>query len=360
MKRQDKNKTTPSFNLNELVRPNILALSPYHCARDDYETGLLLDANENAFGSASGEDANLNRYPSPRQEQLRSLIADFRSVDMEQVFVGVGSDEAIDLLVRIFCKPDTDSILITPPTYGMYRVAADINDVDVISVPLTSDFQLQTDEILQAITSNTKIIFLCSPNNPTGNNINREDITSLLTRFNGIVVVDEAYIDFSDEESLATEVDTYPNLVVLQTLSKSFGLAGIRLGLAIASAKIIDLLMKVKAPYNINRLTSGTAIKALQNTDKMKSTVREILEERKRVHDELLKIDTVHTVYPSDTNFILFEIERALEIYKGLAEAGVIVRYRGGQIHCDNCIRVTIGRPEENDRFLSQLKTIVK
>ncbi|HKJ30934.1 MAG TPA: histidinol-phosphate transaminase [Balneolales bacterium] len=348
-----------SLNLEKLVRPNILALSPYHCARDDYESGLLLDANENAFGPAVENKDKLNRYPSPRQEKLRSLIADFRSVEMEQVFVGVGSDEAIDLLIRIFCNPGKDSILITPPTYGMYQVAADINDIKVISVPLTASFQLQTDQILQSLTDQTKIIFLCSPNNPTGNNLNRNDIKTILTQFNGIVVVDEAYIDFSEMESLASQIDTYPNLVVLQTLSKSFGLAGIRLGLAITSEEIINLMMKVKAPYNINQLTSETAIQALQNIGKMKNTVKQIIEERERVRKELEKIDTVHIIHPSDTNFILFEIERALEVYQELAESGVIVRYRGGQIHCDNCIRVTIGRPEENDRFLSQLKKTV-
>ena len=347
-----------SFDLNKLVRPNILNLSPYHCARDDYESGTLLDANENALGSTVDNGDELNRYPSPRQEKLRTLIAGFRNVDLDNVFVGVGSDEAIDLLIRIFCRPGQDSIVITPPTYGMYKVAADINDIHVLSVPLTQSFQLEPDKILDAVTKNTKIVFLCSPNNPTGNNLSKTDIIKLLTQFNGIIVVDEAYIDFSNEQSLAGEIDQYPNLVILQTLSKSFGLAGIRLGMAIASESIIKLMMKIKAPYNINRLTSESAIEALQNVSKMKQMINTIIKERGRVSRELKQIETVRVIHPSETNFLLFEIDHAYEIYRELAINGIIVRFRGGQIHCDNCIRLTIGTRVENDRFLSKLREL--
>lgn len=342
-----------AFDLHTLVRPNILALSPYRCARDDYEQGTLLDANENSLGAVTGEPG-LNRYPDPYQKELKRKIAAFRGVYPDQVFTGVGSDEPIDLLIRIFCTPGKDRILITPPTYGMYAVAASVNDVLVDKAPLTKDFQLDTDAVLAQVKPETKILFLCSPGNPTSNLLHAHDVEKLIHRFPGIVVVDEAYIDFTTAPSRCMDLDRYPNLVVLQTLSKSFGLAGIRLGMAFASAEIIALLMKIKSPYNINQLTSETAILAFDHIETMRASVASILDERARLESELRRLDGV-VVFPSDANFLLIRVAKAFDVYKAMAEAGVVARYRGDQIHCENTIRVTIGTPAENDLFLRTL-----
>lgn len=348
-----------SFDLKTLIRPNILDLKPYRSARDDFDSGILLDANENSIGAPFENDLELHRYPMPYQEILREKIADFRNVDSSHVFVGVGSDEAIDLLYRIFCEPGKDRVLTTPPTYGMYKVSAAINDIAVDSVLLTSDFQLQVNETLAAVTDQTKMIFLCSPNNPSGNSLNSDDMISIIEGFNGIVVVDEAYIDFSKNESFASLVDQYPNLVILQTMSKAFGLAGIRLGISIANPEIIDYMMKVKAPYNINKLTSEAAIRGYSNIESMKTNVGEILSERERLISELEKVGGVEKIFPTDANFMIFKVPEALDIYKKLAEKGVIVRYRGNEPHCDNCLRLTIGTPDENDQFITALKQVI-
>ncbi len=346
------------IDIQSFIRPNILNLKPYRSARDDFDSGILLDANENSIGAPFENELELHRYPMPYQEELRARIADFRGVNASNVFVGVGSDEAIDLLFRIFCKPGNDRVLTTPPTYGMYKVSAAINDVDVDSVLLTPEFQLQVKETLAAVTGQTKIIFLCSPNNPSGNSLRREDMVSVIEGFDGIVVVDEAYIDFSKNESFAKLVNQYPNLVVLQTMSKAFGLAGIRLGIAITNSEIIDFMMKVKAPYNINKLTSEAAIRGFSNIDVMKTNVAQILSERERVVSELDSIDTIEKIFPTDANFLIFRVPNALDAYKKLAEKGVIVRYRGNEPHCENCLRLTIGTPDENDQFLSALKQV--
>jgi len=337
-----------------LVRPNILALSPYRCARDDYERGTLLDANENSFGAVTGVDG-LNRYPDPYQRELKKKIAAFRGVYPDQIFTGVGSDEPIDLLIRIFCTPSHDRILITPPTYGMYKVAASINDVAVDIAPLTPNFQLDPDSVIAAVKPETKIIFLCSPSNPTGNLLRRHDIEAILNGFAGIVVIDEVYIDFTDSPSWCMDLDTYPQLVVLQTLSKSFGMAGIRLGMAFASAELIDLMMKIKSPYNINQLTSEAAIDAMNRIETMRTEVQRILDERARLETALKAIEGI-VVYPSDSNFLLFKVHDAFSIYKSMADASVVARYRGDQIHCENTIRVTVGTPAENDLFLTTLR----
>lgn len=341
--------------ITTLIRPNILALAPYRCARDDYERGTLLDANENSFGAVTGEPG-LNRYPDPYQKALKQKIAAFRGVYPDQVFTGVGSDEPIDLLIRIFCEPAHNRILVTPPTYGMYKVAASVNNVPVDTVPLASNFQLEPDKVLSAVRPETKIIFLCSPNNPTGNLLRRHHIESILDGFKGIVVVDEAYIDFTDSASWCMDLDRYPNLVVLQTLSKSFGMAGIRLGMAFASAEIIHYMMKIKSPYNINQLTSQAALDAMDQVERMREEVKSILVERARLERELKAMDTV-VVFPSDSNFLLIRVPKAFEIYKSMADAGVVARYRGDQIHCENTIRVTVGTPDENDQFLIMLHT---
>lgn len=347
------------FNVEKLVRNNIRDLKPYRSARDDFDSGILLDANENSMGSPIESDLALNRYPMPYQEKLRSVIADFRKVDQENVFVGVGSDEAIDLLFRIFCSPGKDRIIINPPTYGMYKVSANINNVLIDEILLTEDFQLQTDRILNRVTDFTKLIFVCSPNNPTANDIDRNDIIHLLENFNGLVVVDEAYIDFSEQKSCAELVDKHPNLVVLQTLSKAFGLAGIRLGLAIANPEIINYMMKVKAPYNVNKLTSKVALEAFDNLEVVKKNIQSIKKEKQRVLIALKSLSKIEKVYPSDANFILFKTKNAFNIYKQLAESGVIIRYRGNEPHCEDCLRLTIGTTEENNRFLEVLTQIL-
>ena len=348
------------FNIKNLVRDNILDLKPYRSARDDFNSGVLLDANENSLGSPFENELELNRYPMPYQEKLRSKIAQFRKVETDNVFVGVGSDEAIDLLFRIFCAPVKDRVIINPPTYGMYKVSANINDVQIDKVLLTEDFQLQTEKILNRVTDFTKLIFVCSPNNPTANDINRNDIIELLENFDGLVVVDEAYIDFSTQQSFASLVESYPNLVVLQTLSKAFGLAGIRLGIAIANPEVINYMLKVKAPYNINKLTAEAALKGFDHIEQVHENIAEINREKERIIQSLGELTQVEKVFPSDANFLLFRIDNAFEIYQMLAKEGVIIRYRGNEPHCENCLRLTIGTPEENNRFLEALDQVLK
>lgn len=347
------------FKLKTLVRKNILDLKPYRSARDDYNSGILLDANENSLGPPFEDDLELNRYPMPYQEELREKIATFRNVDIQNVFVGVGSDEAIDLLFRIFCEPSKDRVLITPPTYGMYKVSAKINDVEVDEVLLTSDFQLQVEKTLGAVKENTKLLFICSPNNPTGNSLNPEDILKVMDSFHGIVVLDEAYIDFSEQESFAKEILSRPNLVILQTMSKAFGLAGIRLGIALANPKIIDFMMKVKAPYNVNKLTSKIALKGFDYSNEMKSKVDEIKLEREKVILKLRSFPQIEEIFPTDANFLIFRIKDALDIYKKIAEKGVVIRYRGNEPHCKNCLRLTIGTPKENEFLFEVLETVL-
>lgn len=348
-----------TFDPDKLVRENIRELKPYRSARDDFDKGVLLDANENSLGSPYPDHRELNRYPMPLQEELRERIASYRSVRQENVFVGVGSDEAIDLLFRIFCRPGKDRVLINPPTYGMYKVSAAINDVAVDEVLLDEDFQLRPDKILEAVREETKMIFVCSPNNPTANRMRKEDVRHLAGEFKGMLVIDEAYIDFSEEESHASWIDEFPNVVVLQTLSKAFGLAGIRLGIALADPGIISYMLKVKAPYNVNKLTSSAALKAFDHLSEVQNNIDRILEERDRVAGELQDIAAVEEVLPSDANFLLFRIAEAEKVYRKLAEKGVIVRYRGNEPGCRNGLRLTIGSREENDLFLKKLSEIL-
>lgn len=347
-----------SFNLDTLVRPNIKALVPYHSAREDFADGLLLDANENSLRAPFPDDERLHRYPDPKQKKLRKLIAEWRGVRVDNVFTGVGSDEGIDLLYRIFCEPGQDRVLTTPPTYGMYKVSANIHNIAVDEILLDEQFNLRPHAILDAVTPNTKLLFLCSPNNPTGNTFKDGNIQELIESFNGIVVLDEAYIDFSEQQSWASKVAKYPNLVVLQTLSKSFGLAGIRLGISYAQEEIINYMMKVKAPYNINRLTSKYAIKGLQNWDTVQFRIGAIKKERKRLKDELQQLKQTEHVFDSEANFLLARFNDARKVYNQLAEKGIIVRYRGDQPHCENCLRITVGTPDENDRLITALNEI--
>lgn len=350
----------PEISIENLVRPNIRKLEPYHSARENYNEGLLLDANENSLGAPYKEAEGLHRYPSPYQQQLREKIAALRDLAPENVFVGVGSDEAIDLLYRIFCEPRKDNVILTPPTYGMYKVSAGIHDVETKEVLLDENFQPKVDEILEAADEHTKILFLCSPNNPTGNDFEQERVERLVSEFPGIVIIDEAYIDFSDQESRASLLDLHPNLVVLQTLSKSFGLAGIRMGIALASETIIRFMMKVKAPYNVNALTGKYALEAFDHLGTVRFNIDKLKQERGRLREKLGKLSTVKKIYPSDANFLLVKIDDALKTYKKLAENNVIVRYRGNEPLCEDCLRITVGTPDENDILLNTLKELNK
>lgn len=386
MSEDKKESPTTTGKAAKLARPNVLTLVPYRCARDDYDSGILLDANENAFGPTSLPTSSLNpydngmeleRYPCPYQLPLKQLLCDYRNskvvgnyggIRPEHVFCGVGSDEVIDILIRIFCTPGQtsnngggDAIMITPPTYGMYNVCAHVNDVMIQSVPLTPDMDLRLPEMIQAITPETKLIFICSPGNPTAKSIPLSDIRYLAScpSYHGLIIVDEAYVDFSSAPSATSLVTEFDNVVVLQTLSKAFGLAGIRCGFAIGPPDIIQLMNNVKAPYNVNKLTSDAAMNALKNTDQLEKNVRDIIEQRKVVTKELESLDFVLKVYHSDANFLLFRVkQKANELYKIMADKGVVSRFRGREMHCDECIRVTVGTPEENRQFLNMLKRV--
>ncbi len=342
------------FNPDPWVRPNIRTLTPYHAARDDFHEGILLDANENSFGPAIPTEEPLHRYPDTRLDHLRRKWAEFRGIAMEQVFVGVGSDEAIDILMRVFCEPGNDEIVITPPTYGMYKVAARVNNVSVVEAGLTPEFELDARSVLSRVSPQTKLIMLCSPNNPTGNVLSQEQIRQVLDGFEGLVVMDEAYVDFSEHGSLCPLMEQYPNLVILQTLSKAFGLAAIRMGAALAHPAVIEWMMKVKAPYNVNRLTADTALAAFDHAGRMQENVQKILSERRRLVSGLSGHPDLETVFPSDANFVLMRFRNAEAWYHHLAARGVIVRYRGDQLHCKNTLRITVGTPAENDRLIEE------
>jgi len=336
----------------QLVRPNIQNLKPYSSARSEYkgEADILLDANENPF------DTGFNRYPDPLQWPLKLKIAELKGVPAEQIFLGNGSDEAIDLLIRIFCEPGQDHILLLPPTYGMYQVCADIANVGIVEVPLKENFQLALDQILTQANAQTKMLFICSPNNPTGNSINLADIKKVLQSFQGIVVIDEAYIDFAEAESRTSLLQEFEQLVILQTFSKAWGLAGIRLGMAFASESIIALFNKVKAPYNINQLTQDAVYMALEDTEEKDEWVTSILSERKRLEQALAKLKCVQTIYPSDANFLLVKVNDPPAIYQHLINQGMVVRDRSKLLLCEGCLRITIGNEDENGFLLEALE----
>jgi histidinol-phosphate aminotransferase len=344
-----------TFQLNKLLRPHIASLTPYSSARDEYsgKEGVFLDANENPLGSITTED--YNRYPDPYQQALKQRIQHIKGVPLQQIFLGNGSDEAIDLLFRAFCNPGKDNIIILPPTYGMYEVSAQINDVAIKRVNLTEDFQIQPHKILQEVDPSTKIIFICSPNNPSGNQMKNEDVLQVIEGFEGLVVVDEAYIDFSKERSFAHLLARYPNLLVMQTFSKAWGLASLRLGMAFASVEIIQVLNRIKPPYNISGLTQDTVLKALVDTEKMQEMVQEILQERSFLEKELEKISLVQHIYPSDANFLLVKVIGAKPTYDYLIEQKIIVRDRSKVVLCDDCLRITVGTRSENERLLEAL-----
>jgi histidinol-phosphate aminotransferase len=341
--------------LDRLVRENIKNLKPYSSARSEFSGSakVFLDANENSFGSPLTRW--YNRYPDPLQWDVKRKMAAIKKVEAENMLLGNGSDECIDLLIRAFCNPQQDNIIICPPTYGMYEVYANINDVPVKEVPLTPTFQLNLEALEEAVDAHTKLIFFCSPNNPTGNSLDREDIEMVLNNFDGIVVVDEAYINYSKHRSFATELKDYPNLVVLQTFSKAWGLAALRLGMIFASKEIVDILNKIKPPYNINQATQELALKALDNLDDVNAMIKETIRLREELVKELNELSLVEKVYPSDANFLLVKVTDANAIYAYLRDKGIIVRNRNNVLLCEGCLRITVGTEKENRDLLQAL-----
>jgi histidinol-phosphate aminotransferase len=334
------------FDLNKLVRQNIKTLRPYSSARHEFtgKASVFLDANENAYGSPLAE--KFNRYPDPLQWQLKFQLARIKGVPAENIFIGNGSDEVIDLAYRIFCDPAKDNVIVCPPTYGMYEVSASINDVAIKRVNLTTDFQLDVNGILEAIDTDTKLIFICSPNNPTGNSMRKEDVEILLNNFPGIVIIDEAYINYSKQKTFIQELTDYPNLIVMQTL---------RLGLCYASMDIIDLYNKVKPPYNINEASQQLGLDALQDTETVNAWIKEVVQQRELMVKQLSAFSIVEKIYPSDANFILVKVRDANSLYNYLASNEVIARNRSKEVNCENCLRITIGTPEENQQLIQLL-----
>ena len=339
------------MNIKQLVRPNILKMKAYSSARDEFKgtASVFLDANENPYNNG------LNRYPDPLAWAVKTELSKIKGIAPEHIFLGNGSDEVIDVLMRIFCEPRVDNIVTLPPTYGMYQVSADTCDVEVIKVNLNENFQPEIDKILRGANEHSKILFICSPNNPSGNAIDAGAILNLVNKFEGIVVIDEAYADFSQQPSCIEWVTTFPNVVVMQTFSKAWGLAGIRLGMAFAGKEIIDLMNKVKPPYNINQLTQQAALAALKNQAETKKQVAEILRERDFLEKRLSALDVVEKVYPSDANFLLVKVVQADALYNYLLTKEIVVRNRNNVVLCDNCLRITVGTPEENEKVANAL-----
>lgn len=349
------------FELNKILRDNIKKLVPYSSARDEYkgQAGIFLDANENSFGFPVSYEgtSKLNRYPDPLQLAVKEKLSRIKGLPIENIFLGNGSDEAIDILFRAFCNPGKDNVIVCPPTYGMYEVSANINDVEVIKVPLLPEtFQLDEENILKSINDKTKLIFICCPNNPTGNGVAWNTIKKLLESFDGIVVIDEAYINFASYRSLISELLNYPNLIILQTLSKAWGLAGIRLGMAFASEPIIDIFNKIKPPYNINVVTQQIALDALDNIDKVNLWIKEVVSERKKLSELLSTLPYVLKVYASEANFLLLKTTDANKLYHFLESKQIIVRNRNSIYLCEGCLRITIGKKEENELLFKTLK----
>lgn len=341
------------FSLEQLVRPNIWSLAPYSSARDEYsgkEAHVFLDANENPY------NAPYNRYPDPLQRDVKQVLSKVKGVPAENIFLGNGSDEAIDLPYRIFCEPGRDNVVAIAPTYGMYKVCADVNNVEYRTVMLDDDFQMHADQLLAACDGNTKIIWICSPNNPTGNSLNRDEIVKVIENFDGIVIVDEAYIDFAQQKSMRQELPTHPNLIIMQTMSKAWGSAAIRLGMAFASKDIIAIYNKVKYPYNVNLLTQQQALEALKDPFEVDKWVKTLLLERSRVMQAFLDLPTCEKVFKTDANFFLARVTNAKEIYDYLVDKGIIVRNRHRVELCQNCLRITIGTRTENNELLAALR----
>ncbi|WP_179347743.1 histidinol-phosphate transaminase [Winogradskyella pacifica] len=345
-----------NFNLNNLIRDNIKTIKPYSSARDEYKDitdGMVfIDANENPFNT------DVNRYPDPQQTQVKKRLSELKGIPTNQILLGNGSDEVLDLIFRVFCEPYRENIITLPPTYGMYDVLANLNAVDNIEIELESDFQPNIEEILAAAHTHTKLLFLCSPNNPTANSFKAKRIEELINEFQGIVVIDEAYIDFSKKESWLSRLDEFPNLIITQTLSKAYGLAGIRLGICYASQEIISVLNKIKPPYNINQLSQDKALERLNAMDAVDNEVKTIITERKKLRKALKSIRFVEKVYPSDANFILVKVDDANQRYQQLVEQGIVVRNRTNQPLCDNCLRFSVGTEAENEKLIQTLNNL--
>nr|WP_315215078.1 histidinol-phosphate transaminase [uncultured Flavobacterium sp.] len=346
-----------NFDINTLVRENVKSMKPYSSARDEFEDFdtadmIFLDANENPF------ENGVNRYPDPQQSSVKVILAKQKKIKTNQILLGNGSDEVLDLLFRAFCEPKVDNVITLPPTYGMYGVLANINAVENKEILLSTDFQPQIEKIMKAVDENTKIIFLCSPNNPTGNSFSDENVTYLLKNFNGLVVIDEAYIDFSEKESWVNKLDEYPNLIITQTLSKAYGLAGIRLGICYASAEIISVLSKIKPPYNVNELTQQRAIFRLGNEAKINSEIDSIIIQRTDLLKVLLNVKFVEKIYPTEANFILIKVDDANKRYDELIAKGIVIRNRTTQPLCENTLRLTIGTEVENKKLIEALSSL--
>lgn len=345
-----------TFNIQNLIRDNIKTMKPYSSARDeftDFEQKMVyLDANENP------NENGVNRYPDTQQKSVKKLLSSIKRIAKSQILLGNGSDEVLDLLFRAFCEPNKDNVISLPPTYGMYSVLATLNAIENKEVLLNNDFQPNLEKILSEVDENTKMIFLCSPNNPTGNSFSDESIVTLLKNFNGIVVLDEAYIDFSEKESWLSEISDYPNLVISQTLSKAYGMAGIRLGILYASEEIISILNKIKAPYNVNVLTQNKAIEKLENIKKINKQVTDINIQKTYLLTQLLQYKFIDKIYPSDANFILIKVDNATKRYNQLLDKGIVIRNRTTQALCENCLRITIGTASENQKLIDVLKLL--
>ncbi|WP_271767691.1 histidinol-phosphate transaminase [Aquimarina algiphila] len=344
------------FDITQLVRKNIARLKPYSSARDEFtdfdQDMIFLDANENPY------ENGVNRYPDPQQRNLKSILSDQKKVSDQNILLGNGSDEVLDLIYRAFCEPEVDNIITLPPTYGMYTVLANINNVEEKKVLLNEDFQPNVEEIFNTVNGNSKLLFICSPNNPSGNLIDRERILQILERFEGIVVIDEAYIDFTDKKSWVEDLNTYPNLIVTQTLSKAYGLAGIRLGVCYASVEIIDILNKIKPPYNVNELTQQRALERVRDKDQIKTEVNTIIEGRKELEKALSQVSFVEKVFRSDANFILIRVDDANKRYDQLIKERIVVRNRSTQPLCESTLRFTVGTKEENEKLVEILKQL--
>ena len=339
-------------DINKLVRENVLRLTPYSCARDEFngKTGIFMDANENPYG-------NLNRYPDPYQRDLKKAISKVKGIEEEKIFLGNGSDEIIDLCFRIFCNPGIDKALIFPPTYGMYEVSASVNDIEILKVPLNESFQINLQKVKSVFSDKRlKLIFICSPNNPTANSMNFADIEYIIAEFNGIVLIDEAYIDFSEKPSVIRLVDKYPNLILMQTLSKAFGLASVRVGMAFSNPAIVQYFNKMKPPYNISTINQKAALYKLDNIDGYNNQIIKIKQERERLSANLIKMKIIEKVYPSDANFLLVKVKNADYIYKTLVNRNIITRNRSSVI--ENCLRITIGKKSENDKLINALNEL--
>ena len=340
------------IDLNKLVRENVKKLTPYSCARDEFKgkTGIFLDANENPYG-------NLNRYPDPYQLELKSAISKFKGIEEDKIFLGNGSDEIIDLCLRVFCNPGIDKILTFTPTYGMYEVSASINDIEVVKIPLNDNFQIDPGKAAPMFSDHKlKLIFICSPNNPTSNAMNYQDVESVLKNFSGIVVIDEAYVDFSEKPSFIRLINKYQNLIIMQTFSKAFGLAGVRVGMAFSNPVIIQYFNKLKPPYNISTINQKAALARLSKTELYKNQILRIIKERERLSSLLPKMKFVEKVFPSDANFLLVKVKNANYIYNTLINKNIIIRNRSSMV--ENCIRITIGKKSENDKFINALNEL--